>query len=179
MLKYAYLLSAGLVLGGMFFSEPAKAITVDYALTFTGTDGTKGNGTGILEINETTPLPSFTENFYGDLVSLQATFGTLTFNFVPSSVEVDLGTGQTFYSLTASSSPGVPGPGGLVETLVLGGFGFNITNPGGPNLEDGTFTIGTGVPAVPEPSTWAMMILGFCGLGFMAYRRKDAALRMA
>jgi hypothetical protein len=27
--------------------------------------------------------------------------------------------------------------------------------------------------AVPEPSTWAMMILGFCGLGFMAYRRKS------
>jgi hypothetical protein len=26
--------------------------------------------------------------------------------------------------------------------------------------------------AVPEPSTWAMMILGFCGLGFMAYRKK-------
>jgi PEP-CTERM motif len=27
--------------------------------------------------------------------------------------------------------------------------------------------------AVPEPSTWAMMILGFAGLGFMAYRRKS------
>jgi len=26
---------------------------------------------------------------------------------------------------------------------------------------------------VPEPSTWAMMILGFVGLGFMAYRRKS------
>ena len=26
--------------------------------------------------------------------------------------------------------------------------------------------------AVPEPSTWAMTILGFIGLGFMAYRRK-------
>jgi len=26
--------------------------------------------------------------------------------------------------------------------------------------------------AVPEPSTWAMMILGFGGVGFMAYRRK-------
>ena len=25
---------------------------------------------------------------------------------------------------------------------------------------------------VPEPSTWAMMILGFAGVGFMAYRRK-------
>jgi hypothetical protein len=27
--------------------------------------------------------------------------------------------------------------------------------------------------AVPEPSTWAMMILGFFGVGFMAYRRKS------
>jgi hypothetical protein len=31
----------------------------------------------------------------------------------------------------------------------------------------------TGVSAVPETSTWAMMILGFCGVGFMAYRRKS------
>jgi PEP-CTERM motif len=36
----------------------------------------------------------------------------------------------------------------------------------------------TQVDAVPEPSTWAMMILGFCGLGFMAYRKKGA-LRFA
>ncbi len=28
-------------------------------------------------------------------------------------------------------------------------------------------------PAVPEPSTWAMMILGFFGVGFMTYRRKN------
>ena len=28
------------------------------------------------------------------------------------------------------------------------------------------------VSAVPEPSTWAMMILGFAGVGFMALRRK-------
>ena len=26
--------------------------------------------------------------------------------------------------------------------------------------------------AVPEPSTWAMMILGFAGVGFMTYRRR-------
>jgi hypothetical protein len=36
------------------------------------------------------------------------------------------------------------------------------------------------VSAVPEPSTWAMMILGFVGLGFMAYRGKSSAtLRIA
>lgn len=35
--------------------------------------------------------------------------------------------------------------------------------------------------AVPESSTWAMMMLGFCGLGFMAYRRRQSvsAVRLA
>jgi hypothetical protein len=26
---------------------------------------------------------------------------------------------------------------------------------------------------VPEPSTWAMMLLGFAGVGFLAYRRRS------
>ena len=33
-----------------------------------------------------------------------------------------------------------------------------------------------GISAVPEPSTWAMMILGLMGVGFMAYRRKGHAV---
>jgi hypothetical protein len=33
----------------------------------------------------------------------------------------------------------------------------------------GGLTIST---AIPEPSTWAMMILGFMGVGFLAYRRR-------
>jgi hypothetical protein len=33
--------------------------------------------------------------------------------------------------------------------------------------------------AVPEPSTWAMMLLGFAGVGFMAYRRKSKPALMA
>jgi hypothetical protein len=37
------------------------------------------------------------------------------------------------------------------------------------------------ISAVPESSTWAMMILGFFGVGFIAYRRKSVgpALRIA
>jgi hypothetical protein len=31
-------------------------------------------------------------------------------------------------------------------------------------------------PAVPEPTTWAMMLLGFAGIGFMAYRRRNSTL---
>lgn len=32
--------------------------------------------------------------------------------------------------------------------------------------------LGGTVAAVPEPSTWAMMILGFAGVGYMTYRRR-------
>jgi len=35
------------------------------------------------------------------------------------------------------------------------------------------------IAAVPEPSTWAMMILGFGGVGFLAYRRKSKPALMA
>ena len=35
-------------------------------------------------------------------------------------------------------------------------------------------------PSIPETATWAMMILGFMGVGFMAYRRRnEAAFRLA
>jgi hypothetical protein len=43
--------------------------------------------------------------------------------------------------------------------LVEGFTDANFTNP---------------VSAVPEPSTWAMMILGFVGIGAMTYRRRNA-----
>jgi hypothetical protein len=34
------------------------------------------------------------------------------------------------------------------------------------------------VDAVPEPSTWAMMMLGFAGLGFMTYRKRKNGLAL-
>jgi hypothetical protein len=38
---------------------------------------------------------------------------------------------------------------------------------------------GVTISAVPEPSTWAMMILGFAGVGFMAYRRRNQSMQAA
>jgi hypothetical protein len=81
-----------------------------------------------------------------------------------------------------------------IQVAFGGGGQINIENFNsiiGPNVRDqatnsgsdfasvtkaGQFTL---TAAVPEPSTWAMMILGFSGLGFMAYRRKNGALRLA
>jgi hypothetical protein len=50
-------------------------------------------------------------------------------------------------------------------------FGPDGYNGGIDNID---FTV-SAVSAVPEPSTWAMMILGFAGVGFVAYRRKSKA----
>jgi hypothetical protein len=43
----------------------------------------------------------------------------------------------------------------------------------------GTVSNLTVTAAVPEPTTWAMMLLGFAGVGFMAYRRKSKIALMA
>jgi PEP-CTERM motif len=44
------------------------------------------------------------------------------------------------------------------------------------DLPSGVSFVASGVP---EPSTWAMMILGFAGVGFMAYRRRSSAMLAA
>lgn len=50
------------------------------------------------------------------------------------------------------------------------------------NAQGGLDVIQAGVltTAVPEASTWAMMVLGFLGVGFVAYRRRaQGAFRVA
>jgi hypothetical protein len=52
-------------------------------------------------------------------------------------------------------------------------------NPEG-NTSQLVLTADFAVAAVPEPSTWAMIILGFAGIGFLSYRRKGrASFRLA
>ena len=60
--------------------------------------------------------------------------------------------------------------------------GISIPNPnilkltldgGSEKISNIRFYVDGVAPAVPEASTWAMMIMGFAGLGFLAYRRKN------
>jgi hypothetical protein len=111
------------------------------------------------------------------LVSGPANFGTGSF-VVASSTSGDV-FGLLGYDLLV--------PVGYVSGTLLSGIDtFNNATFSSLGLTLGTYvytlnggdtvTVQIGVSAVPEPSTWAMMILGFTGLGFMAYRRKSAAL---
>jgi hypothetical protein len=65
-------------------------------------------------------------------------------------------------NLTSLTFTGVPGTG-TSDPFSCGSFNctqFTIDN----------FSVST----VPEPSAWAMMLLGFAGLGYAAYRRRSA-----
>lgn len=96
-----------------------------------------------------------------------------------------------------ATNSGAPGAYQNSEKISFNFFNAGATSPNdnlmfNPNQND-TFKIVLDVgttsveefvqigSGVPEPSTWAMMILGFLGVGFMAYRRKQngPALRIA
>jgi hypothetical protein len=89
--------------------------------------------------------------------------------------EVDLGNAGDFLWLSAPKpivAPGTPFAADLQSWIRNDGagalapdwsrIGTDITNQGPFNA---AFSL-TGVSTVPEPSTWAMMLLGFLGLGF-------------
>jgi PEP-CTERM motif len=58
------------------------------------------------------------------------------------------------------------------------GFALSFLNPGQADNQTLVFesTDLSRTSPVPEPSTWALMILGFASVGFMAYRRKNQGL---
>jgi hypothetical protein len=74
--------------------------------------------------------------------------------------KVDRASPILFVSDVSGGSVTVEGPGDiLVETDRL------------MNIESISFAYSVGTVNTPEPSTWAMMALGFAGLGYAAYRK--------
>jgi hypothetical protein len=92
------------------------------------------------------------------------------------------GTGIGFNGGTENLSfNGLPLNGGL-NTLTFTYTSLDDpTHAGFQGLDDEGWGIANvNVSAVPEPATWAMMMLGFLGLGLVAYRRKNGpAFRLA
>jgi hypothetical protein len=127
--------------------------------------------TGGQDLSMSSLLP-FTINsidVYGDQISFGGTKESLAVEGFSSGVMVD--------SLVVPMLDNLPR--NKFSTLVLGWTGideltFSTSSGGGyENLLLTNVVVNNAVDAIPEPSTWAMMILGFSGIGFMAYRRKS------
>jgi PEP-CTERM motif len=94
---------------------------------------------------------------------------SLTFTIVTGGSTDQYGGGSITLALNPNNVLGVEGNGTIQFKGAITSISWTT-----PVSEDWYgFAVGTaGVSAVPEPSTWGMMILGFMGVGFMAYRRK-------
>jgi len=71
------------------------------------------------------------------------------------------------FTASNSGNPAFPDANGI--SLTVGSTTGFIALP-----DDVSTTIGVAA-AAPEPSTWAMMILGFAGIGAMTYRRRKSS----
>ena len=105
-------------------------------------------------------------NFTNITTAFDANFGGHPTSFDVYRATIDAGfNGQSFFEVNGSF------PAGTV--IVPFGTFTSWTNTG---LDTGGACIGCGpgtVGAIPEISTWAKIVLGFAGVGFMAYRQKS------
>jgi hypothetical protein len=179
---------AAVALFGLF-AAPAKATVVTYDITFNFNSPSLTDVTGVLSLNS--PPLTFPGTFSGS--SLNGLINSFAVTFTnPSDGPFSCTgnaclsggfTGLTFNSAGVLTAIGADfnngtGNGNVANILLIGhsdgdnisgtGLNFSLNPPGQNNTVLGV----TITAAVPEASTWAMMILGFFGVGFMAYRRK-------
>jgi hypothetical protein len=125
--------------------------------------------------SEANPYGTFTNGLYltsgqgqGNSVHGPLDFwvdGVTTANFLQLSTAPKDGSGHGYFAAD-------------IVCMTAGCNGLTGTVAGDNNtlIRQNPFPVG----AIPEPSTWAMMVLGFFGVGFMAYRRKSqTSLRLA
>jgi hypothetical protein len=175
------LLGAGLLLTVMVVPATAGTVTVDFG--FLSGSSTVASGQFTFDSSKTGTLS------YSDLNSYSIAFPTSgdTFDlaFVNSGGFGDFryfGFDTSTDQFVTQSIDGFPEIMSAVKADFSSGFftrddvDFQIVRDYGPNatgeLSFDTLNISVS-GAVPEPSTWAMMILGFAGIGFTAYRRKQ------
>jgi hypothetical protein len=86
-------------------------------------------------------------------------------------VEISIGSQNQFLAPTG---------GYTLETLTFTNASGQLSFTDlGPADQQGALLDNVTVSSVPEPSTWAMMILGFVGIGAMTYRRRKSTMLAA
>nr|WP_249803765.1 choice-of-anchor K domain-containing protein [Bradyrhizobium zhengyangense] len=160
------------------FETPFKVGTLSY---FNGTTAV-GTAPDTIDFDLAT-------TFTNPALGLVQTIFTLGLVITPNG-GVDPDADADYVNLPGTFTPSIFNIGGTNYTVKLVGFenvvgdGFLASSGTQLHVREGlsatadlfaevtSDTSGT-IGGVPEPSTWAMMILGFSGVGFMAYRRRN------
>ena len=178
-----------IAVGGMaialFMNSQASAQTYDGTLTIDGltstysitTDGTLGALTGSniaswgVTMSSTAGVVTFT-NGPGSLVfsgsSLSATTTDLLFNYGVSGVNYLI-----FCSFNCRHFLDFETNDGFADNAAMRFDNGTIVRVGQTSIQSIASRPGT-IGAVPEPGTWAMMLLGFGAIGFSMRRRRKA-----
>jgi hypothetical protein len=120
--------------------------------------------------NPTSSNPTSASNFHYTLngVTSSPTLTDVQFFDAGNGGGMDLHTDLGTISFFDALNFGVPFD--FSSSIAIGNYTSNIVIFDGINGNSvGTSHIA--VSAVPEPSTWAMLLLGFLGVGFVAYRK--------
>jgi hypothetical protein len=155
----------------LFMADPARANIV---FDFSGvcSIGCSGTATGVLTLaNSYTFGADITA---ADFISLDYSSSSYSFDIASVDSPILAGGLNADGSLNSFGALEILAPTDFPTFGAFNGF-FNVANEAETfNLGSAyTFTLVSG--AVPEPSTWTMMVLGFAGLGYAGYRKARQA----
>ena len=171
------LLICGIALGSVVAAAPASAQALNFTLT--------GARTATFTLNSSVPDSFNSSSLIGDQIFFNNVAGT--FGGVAGLANISFGTNLISpFQIQSPTLPYTQFGGSAVlfsgspsnPTFNLGTYNF----PAGFVVGASTLTISRAavVAAVPEPSTWAMMLVGFGAIGFAARRRRaKVAIRAA
>jgi len=167
---------------GLFFANPTTLYVADEG-TGNTTDATEHAGLEKWTLSDGTWSLDYTlqAGLIGDAYTVPGwDFGETTIGLRNLTGEVNANGTVTFFATTSTTSDsGDNGadPNEIVKiTDVLGDTSlptsekFSVFDGPDAGLRYG----GVAFAAAPEPSTWAMLLLGFGGLGFVGYRKRSA-----
>jgi hypothetical protein len=162
------------------FPRPANAEVVTYTLAFNPTVGTGGIGTLVLDFaSPPTGITILTGNaLANDFVSFTETVDGISFTTPLADVSLISLFNTALTDIVASTTNGRGRGSVTLHEPDLINIPMTYTL-GVPFTEFGTISVTNTVTAVPEPSTWVMMILGFLGLAFAASRKRKSSLSFA
>lgn len=179
-------------------NPPIPGLTSELTLTFQGLSGNNYLFDYLLANTSSAPIDAARVTMFGftsvtpnpNLAnsSVDGAFATIASGNLPGGSDLELcaKNGQNNNCAGSQGGPGVGASGSgnltiafdaLTNQIVLGGLAvrYQGIESAALGINDGS-AIGTPTPPVPEPATWAMMLIGFGAVGYSLRRRRRTGI---